>query len=313
MKKKFIFIIIIITIVLASCIPFRLSKLNFETTNEEKIAEEMVKEIVKCLENNDTEYLKNLFSENARNSADNLDEGIEHLFKTYQGHAVYFEDKLGSTYEHNEYGDKEIQINRSYLIETEAEIYIFDFSIWKSDFDIDDNGLFQLRILTEQDKEEKVLLWIIQGDTPGILRIDTLTANDYLAGAVRALPNGIEDSMYYMFSEEVRKSIPDLQEKIDDVITKYRGYTDYNKFPDVTILSEVNDGYNTVITAECELAAKSFDRTKDITYLIYFVYSPFETDKEGGGFYSLQICEKIDENSKLVITDEPGIFYQGSN
>lgn len=312
MKRIFIFIIIIITtIALTSCIPFRLSKLNFETTNERKLAEEMIKEIVKCIEDNDAESLKNLFSENAKKNAVNFDEGIEHVLETYQGHAVYYEDKLGSTYENNHYGDKEIHINRSYLVKTEVETYIFDFSIWKSDFDIDDNGLYQLRILTEQDDDEKSILWIMQyGDTPGILWEDTLTPNDYLASATRALSNGINDSLYYMYSKEIRESIPDFEEKIKDVITKFRGYADYDEFPDVTVLSTENDGFKTIIKAECELDTKTFDRTEDITYLIYFIYSPFETDKEGGGFYSIQICEKIDENSELIITDEPGIFYQ---
>lgn len=299
----------ILATIMTSCVP-RLSMLNKQTASERVEAENMIKEIVRLLEEKDSGGLRNLFSVNVRDNVDNLDEGIEYLLETYQGDSISFEDKLGSTSESNEYGMKEIVIRRFYLVETEEESYTFVFSIKRNDNDPDDNGLLQLRIYKQGD--ERDVLWIMHRETPGILWEDTLTPNDYLAGATRALSNSDNDSLSAIYSKEVHESVANFEEDIEDAITMFKGYADYDNFPDVVVLSIEKDGNKTIVKAECELETKTFDRAKDITYLIYFVYFPYEFNKENGGLYSMQICEKLDENSKIIRNDEAGIFYHDS-
>jgi len=309
--KKLICILSIslITISLTAC-NFRLSMLDRETASEKSITEKMVKKIVAALENKDSNALKDLFSINVRKNAKDLDKGIEYLMKFYQGKSISFEDKLGSSFENDEHGEIEKSIKRGYIVKTEINSYEFEFTVKQNDNDKNDDGLFQMRIVKQGDKRD--ILWILHEDTAGVLWDEKLIPEDYVAGATRALSNGIEDSLAAIFSKDVHNKSGNLASEIKTVTNKFRGYADYDNFPAVNVLLTQTEGNRTVIKATCELPTKTFDGTKDITYLIYFVYIKYSESMDDSGLYTVQIIEKTNKNSQFKIYDDVGIFYEDS-
>ena len=56
--------------------------------NDMKIAEETFNSIINALDNKDSEALKAMFSEKAKEEAIDLDEGIEYIINFYQGKMI---------------------------------------------------------------------------------------------------------------------------------------------------------------------------------------------------------------------------------
>ena len=100
--------------------------------------------------------------------------------------------------------------------------------------------------------------------------------------------------------------------QITKVTDLFRGYADYQNSPEVNIISMQKKEHQTIIKATCELPTKTFDKTKDIIYLIYFVYINNKETSDDGGFSTINIVEKTNKNTQYNKNDKAGIFYKSS-
>lgn len=297
--------IIAITLILTSC-GSRLSLLDELITSEKEIAEDMLHKVINALENEDEEELKSLFTENIKCNVGELDNGVEHLISYFSGDVVSIEDQLGGSSKSSNYGKVEKIIRRYYTVETDEYTYEFTIYVQESNYDEGDNGLYQLKI--EKPNDERGDLWILHSKTPGILWDETLKPQDYLAGATRALRDGLSEWIVENYSVEAIQGIDDFSSKVEAISTSFRGLPDYSDFPQVEVIGIEEENERTLIKAYCEFDTKSSE--EEISYLIYFSYYPYSENVLDGGFHTIQIVKIENENTDLMINEDPGIYYE---
>jgi hypothetical protein len=311
MKRIISFLIIVL--LLTSCVPrSRLALLGNQILNEEQLAYDTVNQLVELLEKKDSDGIRNLFSVYAQTNATDFDDGINLLIDYYEGNSIRIEDQLGSTSKSVNYGVKEITVNRDFLVETDTTKYIFSLVVKKYSHDDDQCGLFQLRV-SEGEEDDYGILWILHDDTPGVLWGDSLTPKDYLAGATRALSNRILDTLFALYSTEIKNSLGELRMDLENVSSLFRGYADYYTFPSVTVLSTDLFQDKVLVRAECDLDTLNFDRTYNLHYYIYYKYFPYESQTNPGGLYSFQVFPSKEEGLENLEINKAGISYYGEN
>lgn len=306
MKKTIIVIIFLAIISLSGCFS-RVKMLNFEYQSESKQSEEIVYSIVSAINNHDSLTLKNLFSVNARNDSESLDDDIEHLMGVYQGEIVSLDRISGHTSESNNYGVKEISISKSYIVETDSNSYLFRFEIRRNDNNIDDNGLFQLEIVKEE--SDQFLFWILHNDNPGIRVGNQLKPKDYVAGLLRGLEVPVPSRLIDIFSNIAKDEKRELINEIETVGEQFIGNVNFDELGNVRILStEVFDGliYEKVV---CDVTTYTSDDEELMIYSIYLTYIPYIDESLKGGLYNVFIVEGHIDSSQIPTIGEPGIYY----
>lgn len=290
-----------------------------------QVAEEMIKEIISALDNENADALKTLFSKNAKNGAVNLDEGIEYLMQFYKGKSISLEDQLGSSSGEYILGKESREISWHYIVETELEKYSFYFIVKDNESALfsnkNDVGLFQL-IVDVQSNDDCYWFWSLRKDTPGILWNGLLLPEDYLVGALHGLNLGVSQSniLASMFSNKAHEEIKNLLSEIEMVIEKWIGYPTFSDCKNINIISAETVGSQTIYKATCEVQSLSSHtddsegRKQDeyVIYCIYFVYIKDPENSDKNGFNTIHIVEKASEDEQYVVDDEIGIFYHGS-
>ena len=308
MKKMLLILTsLLFSVVTIGCIPIpniRESMLN--ASNEDKIADERMKRIITALENKDRKALKAMFSEKAKEDAIDLDDGIEYIINFYQGKMISFDGVYGVDESFN--GDnKKITITGIYDIETDKEQYYVYFIEKINTADDSENGLYSIQIL-EKAKENEQMFWMnITKTHGGVLQPKMLGAYDYMYGIVRVLGNQDSDMLQELFSVNTTRTADGLGENAIKAVEVFQGHMESSKEIETTV---EKDGDNIVTKGYYEVTTKNhFNKPEEAgTYLVYFVHKRNEVDPDEDGLYTLEIAEKVDENTELSRIDKAGII-----
>lgn len=169
-KKLFLFsTIIVLSFGLSSCNFFK-SKLV--ARDDKKIAEARLNEIIEALEKKDKEALKNMFSTNALEKANNIDSGIEYVMNFYEGDVTSIEgSRQGSDSKDEDQIKSELKC--FYRVTTDKDKYIVFFIDQLVDTQNTDNvGLYMLQIIKLKDRD-KYFDWGSETKCAGIYRPST--------------------------------------------------------------------------------------------------------------------------------------------
>ena len=310
MKKMLLILTsLLFSVVTIGCIPIPNIRENMlNASNEEKIADERMKEIITALENKDRKALKAMFSEKAKEDAVDLDEGIEHIINFYQGKMISFDGTV-DVEEKWINGKKKTIINPQYTIKTDMNVYEVYFEEIQSTTSSDENGVYRIYILEKERGRYKHFTksTILESAGVFIYDKDKLKPYDYFSGIVRILGNSDKDFLKELFSQNAIYETGGLEDSIKNAIDLFQGHMESSKEIETTV---EKDGDNIVTKGYYEVTTKNhFNKPEEAgTYLIYFVHKRNEVDLDEDGLYTLEIAEKVDENTELSRIDKAGII-----
>ncbi|OOM11659.1 DUF5104 domain-containing protein [Clostridium saccharobutylicum] len=152
-KRLLIFITIItLSLNLISCRSI-LSTLGVKSDKE--IAEARFQKIVECLEDNDKEGLKKIFSSNALKEAKDIDGSIDYISGFFKG-KIQSKDVALEVSDHKDNGKNTRELKAFYTVITDEGTYIVFFIDQLVDTKNPDNvGLYMLQIIKESDEEKE--------------------------------------------------------------------------------------------------------------------------------------------------------------
>lgn len=131
----------------------RASMLNTSTDNEE--ADSRMETILDAITQKNRELLVSVFSNQALSEAENLDEGIEYLFKLVKGDNVTFKRQTQIVGEKIDHGDKIKEVKTWFEVKTDAETYlVFLFDYTEFTAHKENIGLYALRFIKAEDEEK---------------------------------------------------------------------------------------------------------------------------------------------------------------
>ena len=127
-KKIIIIFLLVITVILSSC-SLGNGRIMFFNDDETR-ADKRFQQVTKALKNQDKEALKKIFSKKALDEADDFEEGMDYLFKFFQGDIESYELIIGPQVSDDfEYGKQTKEVKTWYNVKTDKEDYIFFFRI----------------------------------------------------------------------------------------------------------------------------------------------------------------------------------------
>ncbi len=106
-------------------------------TSEQEEADKMMEQIIEACRKQDTQKLKELFSENSRKNIKNIDVKINELFQYLKGDIQTFEGDCASSSD-SDHGKKIIELDGMYNISTSSEKYHMNFYMYSQN-DSDSN------------------------------------------------------------------------------------------------------------------------------------------------------------------------------
>ena len=119
-------------------------------TSEQEEADKMMEQIIEACRKQDTQKLKELFSENSRKNIKNIDVKINELFQYLKGDIQTFEGDCASSSD-SDHGKKIIELDGMYNISTSSEKYHMNFYMYsQNDSDSKAVGLYKIEIATEE-------------------------------------------------------------------------------------------------------------------------------------------------------------------
>lgn len=98
-------------------------------TSEQEEADKMMEQIIEACRKQDTQKLKELFSENSRKNIKNIDVKINELFQYLKGDIQTFEGDCASSSD-SDHGKKIIELDGMYNISTSSEKYHMNFYMY---------------------------------------------------------------------------------------------------------------------------------------------------------------------------------------
>lgn len=143
---------------LVSCLG-RMSPVIFDF--DDKIAKSRFGLIILSLENKDKRTLLSMFSKNALEKSNLIDENIDYLFNFFQGDVISWKLDIGPqvSTKYN-YGNKEKIMSSFFSINTSDQKYLVYVVDYIEDTACSENiGLFTLRLIKEEDKETQFTSW----------------------------------------------------------------------------------------------------------------------------------------------------------
>lgn len=268
--------------------------------DDEKNYEERFNEIITALENKDSIAIKQMFSSNAKEEAINLDEGIERIVNMFEGKVISFDGNKSS--ETNLDGADTLLTTRcGYIIETDKEKYQLIFIEKQNTADSEDNGLYMVEL-----KKVKNIHYF-NGDKAGAFTSEMLKPENYMQTISKSLANNNSQLIRDLFAKKVKDQI-DIYDISNMAIDFFDGHVQSANEIETSIQKE---GENVITKGYYEITTEEFISRKVIdTYLLYFVHKRNEVDQDSDGLYILQIARKTDENTELIIEENPGIYLQ---
>lgn len=130
-------------------------------TSEQEEADKMMEQIIEACRKQDTQKLKELFSENSRKNIKNIDVKINELFQYLKGDIQTFEGDCASSSD-SDHGKKIkiIELDGIYNISTSSEKYHMNFYMYsQNDSDSKAVGLYKIEIALESEVAEDNFIW----------------------------------------------------------------------------------------------------------------------------------------------------------
>lgn len=156
MKKGLLFFIVITLFSFTGCSAGYFSKWFH---SEQKEADRICQQIIDAYEQQDSEKLKELFSEEGKENIVGLDEKIASFLAYIHGNIISFEGDCASSSE-SDYGKKKTELNGMYLIITDEERYCMNFYMYSEDDENPQNiGLYKIEIATEKEVNSEKFVW----------------------------------------------------------------------------------------------------------------------------------------------------------
>ena len=130
-------------------------------TQDEKYSKEMMKEVIRCLDENDTDGLKSMFSEYAAESSD-LDSQIEEAMKIYEGKSVSYgslgcervSSHVAYGYHHYMYVKCDAE---KVITDADNEYYIEIYIVLANDKKPESEGIKIVKIMDPNNKKETLI------------------------------------------------------------------------------------------------------------------------------------------------------------
>lgn len=117
-------------------------------------AETRLEQVINAINGQDKEALKEMFSKQVLDDAEDLDGRIDYLFESTQGDIVSWGDKAGNVNSSNDHGNKRVDSKYEFSIKTEQNEYmIFIFEVTKDTKHPEDIGVFMLQIYDPKDRD----------------------------------------------------------------------------------------------------------------------------------------------------------------
>ena len=156
MKKGLLFFIVVTSFSLVGCSAGYFSKWFH---SEQKEADQICQQIMDAYEQQDSEKLKELFSEESKENMAGLDEKIASFLAYIHGNIISFEGDCASSSE-SDYGKKKTELNGMYHIITDEERYCMNFDMYSEDDENPQNiGLYKIEIATETEVNSEKFVW----------------------------------------------------------------------------------------------------------------------------------------------------------
>ena len=274
--------------------------------NDMKIAEETFNSIINALDNKDSEALKAMFSEKAKEEAIDLDEGIEYIINFYQGKMISTDGAMNSEENFNS-GKKKLTMRGHYTVKTDIDTYIIFYVEKRNTADTDEEGLYMLQVIKESKEYEQ---FSGKGDLTygaGVFHPKMLKSENFLESIAWALGNKNSNIIKSLFSPNAIAGALGLEDSIKNANDLFQGHMESSKEIETSV---EKDGDNIVTKGYYEVTTKNhFNKPEEAgTYLIYFVHKRNEVDPDEDGLYTLEIAEKVDENTELSRIDKAGII-----
>ena len=124
-----------------------------EDDSMDKMAEERFEGIISALENKDKEAIKSMFSKQALEEIENLNESIAYFINCYKGKLNSF-DRALSTEENLSGKNKKVTIKADYTITTDMETYDLFFIEKSNTENLDEDGLYMIWFSKESEKKK---------------------------------------------------------------------------------------------------------------------------------------------------------------
>lgn len=139
----------------------------------DKKADARLEQAIEAIKNKDKEALRTMFSKQAQNNAESLDERMDYLFNLFEGEVKSYNNINGAPTIHEtiDNGHKTKRVKSYYYVDTNKQKYFFYLSEYTVDTDNPENvGLYTLLAIKAEDKEKQ---WDNGGDDtflPGIYK-----------------------------------------------------------------------------------------------------------------------------------------------
>jgi len=177
--------------------------------------------LIPALENNDTDALKGLFSENTLAEAYNIEERIDLTMELFQGLTTALERGGGSR--HGATDTTRMQLGGSYTVTTTQNVYRLNFTyVYADDHNPDNDGLHSLNLVIYEDFRNfgwAAGIRVVQSqDSPyhGLL-------DEVIERLIAALDNDDREALKDMFSERALAEAQNIEEDIDLIMELYQG------------------------------------------------------------------------------------------
>ena len=161
MNKKFLILLFLINILLLSSCSLGGSRTEMLNRNDDrKKADARLEQILEAIKNKDKDDLKAMFSKQALDEVDDIDGRMDYLFDFFQGKVISWEEDGSIIGETNNHGHKVKESKAFYNVDTDKQKYLFFLLEYTVDTDnLDNIGLYTLRIIKAEDKETQFGYW----------------------------------------------------------------------------------------------------------------------------------------------------------
>lgn len=159
MSKKFIMLLLLISILFLSSCSFGGSKMMIFDDSDKK-ADDRMEQLLETIKNKDKDALKAMFSIQALNEANEFDGSMEYLFEFFQGRVDSWKRDRFTSETSSEYGKKSVMLVSWYTVTTDKDKYIFfviDYT--KDTINSDNAGLYTLRVIKAADEATQFSAW----------------------------------------------------------------------------------------------------------------------------------------------------------
>jgi len=136
----------------------RMEMLNKDA--DDKKADERLKQIIDAINSEDKESLKSMFSKQALDEVEDLDQNMDYLFDIFYGQVKSMESDGILVSESNDYGNDIKEVKSFYSVETDKQKYLFFILECTVNTEQPDSiGIYSLRVIKAEDEETQYDSW----------------------------------------------------------------------------------------------------------------------------------------------------------